>query len=158
MAKSRTTATKKKTDAKTTVRKKTAVKKKTARELEREVKIKKCKDTLSLIKEDALSLRNALKKNRLSSEAFYKWLEEDEENQKQFARARESRQNIIFEQCLTIADDEAKDAVPFVGKNHIDRAKLRIETRLKVLSRMNPKKYGDKIEHDVKTDVKISFK
>ena len=34
---------------------------------------------------------------------------------------------------------------PRVNAEHIQRSKLRIETRLKLLAKWNPKKYGDKL-------------
>lgn len=78
------------------------------------------------------------------------------------ARARESGEDWIAAHCLNIADDntqdeeqvEITDGVMVTRVNHdvIQRAKLRIDTRLKLLAKWNPKKYGDKL--DVTSDGK----
>lgn len=68
------------------------------------------------------------------------------------ARARDLGEVALAEQCLVIADDEAHDWTlskkgVITDEVAIGRAKLRIETRLKLLSKFNPKRWGDKIEH-----------
>lgn len=74
-----------------------------------------------------------------------------------FARAREDGHDAIAEETLRIADDGSNDWMEkrnqngeFVGYTlngeHVQRSKLRIETRLKLLAKWNPKKYGEKVE------------
>jgi hypothetical protein len=70
------------------------------------------------------------------------------------ARARELGEVALAEQCLTIADDEHHDWVmtkkgEVTNEVAIGRAKLQIDTRLKLLAKFNPKKWGDKqqVEH-----------
>jgi hypothetical protein len=64
----------------------------------------------------------------------------------------------MAEECLDIADNAGNDwmerldaeGIPVgwqVNGENIQRSKLRIETRLKLLAKFNPKKYGDKIVH-----------
>jgi hypothetical protein len=89
----------------------------------------------------------------------YDWLEADEEFAARFARAREVGFDAIAEETLDIADDGTNDWVErkrqdgsieeVVNSEHIQRSKLRIETRLKLLAKWNPKKYGDKQTVDV---------
>ena len=60
----------------------------------------------------------------------------------------------LAEQCIEIADDAAGDWVPsgdpdnpaprFNGE-YVQRAKLRIETRMRLLGKWAPKRYGDKL-------------
>lgn len=73
------------------------------------------------------------------------------------ARAREDGEYALAEQCLAIAEDERHDWVmskkgEITDEVALGRAKLRIETRLKLLAKFNPKKWGDKqqIEHSGK--------
>ena len=47
---------------------------------------------------------------------------------------------------LEIADNSKKDETPFVGINHVHRDKLRTDVRKWMLSKMVPKKYGDKLD------------
>jgi len=73
-----------------------------------------------------------------------------------FARAREEGFDALAAQCLTIADDERHDWVMskkgvITSEVAIARARLQVETRLKLLAKWAPKQYGDKlgVEHGV---------
>lgn len=107
---------------------------------------------LQLIEFEAISLRKALERLGVNSNAFEKWLDSDELNQRQYARAREKRADLIFEEMKEIADKQDKDVyIDHEGKERIDhnvihRNKLQIDTRKWMLAKMQPKKYGDKID------------
>jgi hypothetical protein len=67
-----------------------------------------------------------------------------------YSRARMTMADVLFDQCLAIADDAAGDIVenPLTGEitvNHgaIARAKLRIDTRFRIAGKISPK-YSDK--------------
>lgn len=77
------------------------------------------------------------------------------------ARARADGEVALAEQCLTIADDEQHDwelSKKGVVTNEvaIGRAKLQIDTRLKLLAKFNPKKWGDRIEVEHSGKVEIA--
>lgn len=88
-----------------------------------------------------------------------RWITEDAELSAQYARAKELQIEHIAEQILEIADDDSEDAL-FVGgdddsgssakrvqnSEFIARSRLRVDSRKWLLSKLNPKKYGDKIE------------
>ena len=80
------------------------------------------------------------------------WLKESTDLADNYARAMESRQEVIFEEILVIADDQEGDVykndegIEFTNHNVIQRSKVRIEARQWVLGRMNAKKYGNKID------------
>lgn len=81
---------------------------------------------------------------------FREWVDADPELAAQYARARDDRADVIFEECLIIADSQEGDVIKVDGQdapNHdaIQRAKLRIDTRKWMLGKMQPKKYGDKL-------------
>lgn len=87
-----------------------------------------------------------------SNTTFYKWLEEDKKKAERYARACEVRADVIFEEILTIADKQGEDIIIVDGKevtNHnvVSRNRLQVDARKWVLSKMQPKKYGDKIDH-----------
>lgn len=107
---------------------------------------KRFEDIISMIKNDGLSLTNALKISKMSSRTFNEWLEKDEEKQKCYAYACEERAKIILNEVIEIADDETQDKTAFYGAVKVKRDALRIETRLKYLAMMYPKKYGSKVE------------
>lgn len=101
------------------------------------------------------SLRKSLAngKDMPSSKTFYGWLENDEEKVKRYARACENRQDNIFDEILEIADEKNVDVEfdknmnPIINGEAVQRSRLRIDARKWALAKMNPKKYGDKIEH-----------
>jgi len=127
-----------------------------------------------LISEKGKSLRQALKVVEIAASTFYQWLNDNEvvggfdlENsnhttvvgdvrKKQYAQACDLRQELLFDEVLTIADDgtndtyikEIGDGVEVEATNYdvIQRSKLRIEARQWALGKMNPKKYGSKVE------------
>ncbi len=102
------------------------------------------------------SLRKSLKQNTISSRTFFEWLDSDDEKQKQYARATKLRAASIFEDILIIADNqeadvyEDEDGKEFTNHNVIQRARLRVDSRKWMLSKLEPKKYGDKLETDNK--------
>lgn len=83
---------------------------------------------------------------------FYEWLKKDETLSNRYARATEIRSEKIFEEILTIADNQEddiiqnEDGIEITNHNVIQRARLRIDARKWVLAKMIPTKYGDKID------------
>jgi len=82
---------------------------------------------------------------------IYDWLNQDQEQSQRFARAREAGYDMIAVDALKIADDGSNDTyIDADGNRRVDsdviqRSKLRVETRLKLLAKWDPKRYGDKI-------------
>lgn len=77
------------------------------------------------------------------------------------ARARELGEVALLEQCLEIADDEKHDWVMskkgvITDEVAIGRAKLRIHTRLQLLAKFNPRKWGDKVEVEHKGQITLA--
>lgn len=75
----------------------------------------------------------------------------DEAFNERYARAKELQADTIFEQCLEIADDastdfEVIDGVPQLNREHVQRARLRIDTRRWMAGKLRPKVYGDKLD------------
>jgi hypothetical protein len=104
--------------------------------------------------EKGRALRNVLNDADMpSSKTFYNWLESDEDKVKRYARACELRADTIFEDILDIADDSSNDITtdPLgnerLNTEFVQRARLRVDARKWIVSKLNPKKYGDKIEN-----------
>jgi hypothetical protein len=85
------------------------------------------------------------------------WVAADEELALAYARARDKGEEVIAESLLEIADDARNDYMEkfdkdgnsigyFLNGEAVQRSKLRVETRLKLLAIWNPKKYGQKID------------
>ncbi|VXC99129.1 terminase small subunit-like protein [Sphingobacterium multivorum] len=88
---------------------------------------------------------------------FLKWISEDKELEKQYARAMEIRAEIMFDEIIEISDESNPDIditddgkLRVVGEA-IQRSRLKIDARKWALSKMNPKKYGEKTEIDHKS-------
>jgi len=108
--------------------------------------------------EEGEALRTILKDSDMpSTQTFYRWLESNDLKSKQYACACEARGDAIFDEIIEIADDSQND---FIEKDigdgivasqfnseHVQRSRLRIDARKWVASKLNPKKYGDKIDH-----------
>lgn len=79
-----------------------------------------------------------------------------------FACAREDGFDAIAQECLAIADEKSNDdkmtenGVIVANSEWITRSRLRVETRLKLLSKWS-KRYSDKLEFDatIKGDVHV---
>ena len=85
----------------------------------------------------------------------YKWINANPEFRERFARARDLGHDAIAEEALEIADTPLTGEeleIADDGKTKVKRAdmlghrKLQIETRLKLLAKWNPKKYGEKVQ------------
>ncbi len=80
---------------------------------------------------------------------WYDWLKVDAELAERFARAREAGFDAIARDALEIADDEPGTTPQgTVDGAEVMHRKLRIETRLKLLAKWDPKRYGDKVQVD----------
>ena len=117
------------------------------------------------------SLRFALNEVSLPAKTFFVWLRDNEVLSKQYARATTERAELMFEDMFDIADDGSNDWMEkkndkgevagwSINGEHIQRSRVRIDTRKWALSKMMPKKYGDmikidynQIDENVKTDV-----
>ena len=91
-----------------------------------------------------------------SNVTFCEWLSKDDELAKQYARATELRAEALLDEMLDIVDDSSKDKViddlddeikiERTNNEAIQRSRLRYDARKWLVSKLNPKKYGDKID------------
>ena len=106
--------------------------------------------------EDGKSLRSILKASDMpSSRTFFKWIDDDKEKVKRYSRAMEIRADSIFEDILEIADDGTNDFMTITkgdveynveDREVTNRSRLRVDARKFFLSKVLPKKYGDKLD------------
>ena len=86
----------------------------------------------------------------------YDWQNARPELSQRIAHARELGEEAIAQECLEIADNATNDWMEVNGREgetayklngeHVQRSKLRIETRLKLLAKWNPRKWGEKVD------------
>jgi len=108
------------------------------------------------------SLRSVIRDNENMPDrtTVKEWIDKEEKYTLQYAYAREERAESIFEDILEIADEADNDYVPtLIGETevgfkfnseNVQRSRLKIDSRKWMLGKMNPKKYGEKL--DVTTD------
>lgn len=72
------------------------------------------------------------------------WSEADPEIAKAIARARQAGYDAIAEDALAIA--EGRNPVKVEGDVPAQRDKLRIHTRMQLLAKWDPKRYGDNVQ------------
>lgn len=99
---------------------------------------------------DGESLRQICRDEHMPDKAtIFRWLNDERFRgfRDRYAHAREAQADALFDELVEIADDtgELDDNVK------VQRARLQIDTRKWVASRLAPKKYGEtnKIEHEV---------
>lgn len=84
----------------------------------------------------------------------WRWTEEHEDFRNSLRAARESGSHALIDEAVEIADDgrndwmelQTKSGVKVVlDREHVDRSKLRVETRKWLASKVAPRAYGDKV-------------
>jgi hypothetical protein len=96
---------------------------------------------------DGHSLRQSSIKAGITPQSVLRAVDKDSELAEQYAQARAAMIDKIADDIITIADEEM---IP-TGEGKVDSAmvqkqRLRVDTRKWLLSKMAPKKYGDKLE------------
>ncbi len=85
----------------------------------------------------------------------YHWRDDNKDFLARFVRAREDGFEVMAVDCLKIADDGSNDYMTITkgdleynveDREVTNRSKLRVETRLKLLAKWFPQKYGDKVD------------
>ena len=72
-----------------------------------------------------------------------RWVDDNKDFCDQYARACARREDSFFDDLIEIADSVTADAA------EVAKARVQIDARKWVLSRMNPKKYGDRVQQEV---------
>lgn len=95
-----------------------------------------------------------------SKSAVMRWLHAQPSFRDQYARAKEIGIEAIAEDILDIADDAKNDWMERHGSDgentgwqlngeHVQRSRVRIDARKWLLSKLAPKKYGEKLQQEV---------
>jgi hypothetical protein len=104
------------------------------------------------------SLRQILDHNDTlpSRRLFYEWMAKDSVLSNHYEAISLLRADIMFDEMIEIADDGTRDymtkeigdgiEVQVLNTEHIQRSRLRIDARKWILSKMVPKKFGDKTD------------
>ena len=103
---------------------------------------------------DGVTLRQICRDLGIKWRTVYEWLETHPDFLAAYARARDIGADAIAEEALEIADtlsigEEYEDdgsRVKVRRSDMLGHRKLQVETRLKLLAKWNPKKYGDRVD------------
>ncbi len=103
---------------------------------------------------DGVPLREICRKGSPfpSWRTVYNWMAADQSFASRIAHAREIGEEAIFQDALNIADtpmigeetEQSENGLKVKRADMLGHRKLQIETRLKLLSKWNPKKYGER--------------
>lgn len=105
--------------------------------------------------EQGIPIRKILSEpNYPQRKTFYGWLKDDENKITRYARAKELYQDEIFEEMIIISNTPVKEiktierpnGTEIITSDSPEHRKLQIETRKWILGKLNPKKYGDKLD------------
>jgi hypothetical protein len=103
-----------------------------------------------------LSVRKAIDKSHAQSADFYLHINGDKEAESRYARAKSAQLEAIADEIVQLADEsregsktrETKDGTFIETGDMVERTRLQIDTRKWLLSKLAPKKYGDRLELD----------
>lgn len=91
-------------------------------------------------------------KNWPNPDTIYQWRKAHKDFSEQYTRAKQAQIEVLVDDMLSIADDSSNDYVtndegePVINHEHLQRAKLRIDTRKWLAAKLCPRLYGDKPE------------
>jgi len=109
-----------------------------------------CNDVI----ENKISFNEAVSESDISLVSFYQWIANNEKLQKLYKYAREVRSDVLFEEIIEIADTteegvvikETERGTEIKRGDMTEHRRLRVDARKWVVAKMQPKKYGDKLE------------
>lgn len=115
------------------------------------------------------SLRSICRDDGMPTEACVRgWAIDDREGfSSQYARSKEVQFSAMADELIDIADDARNDWMARPGNGtigyelngeHVQRSRLRSDTRKWLLSKCLPKVYGDKLSADVSVDSGVTIK
>ena len=107
---------------------------------------------------DGESLRAICSEDDMPNKAtVFRWLANDNKFSDQYAKARETQADSLFDEILTIADERENDVIvkedgtELTQHDVIQRARLRVDARKWMAGKLRPKVYGEKLDIDQRT-------
>jgi len=95
-------------------------------------------------------------------DTIYRWISAHKDFSDQYAQAKRQQIEVIVDEIIEIADDTSRDisvnenGKVIVNHEHINRSRLRIDTRKWLASKLAPKIYGHPSQIDDPHDTKAS--
>lgn len=93
------------------------------------------------------SLRTVCKEEKFGMTAVFNWLRTNASFAKQYAQAKEEATDALAEEIHDIADQAHSVIIGDRSDNaRVHAQQMRVDTRKWIMSKMKPKKYGDKLD------------
>lgn len=89
------------------------------------------------------TLAQICRDHNIDRSTVYDWRNADEDFSLRFAKARQDGFDAISEETIRIAD-----TVPAISEE-VAKARLRVETRLKLLAKWDPRRYGERVQNEI---------
>lgn len=114
------------------------------------------------------SMRTVLKADGMPvMDTVFRWLREKPEFSDQYVKAKAESADALVEEIIDIADSGSNDWMENndpnnpgyrVNGEHIQRSRLRVDSRKWIASKLKPKKYGEKLDmnHGIQPDNPIA--
>lgn len=111
----------------------------------------------SICEEEGMPHRNAV----------FRWIRKYPAFAEQYVIAKQESADCLADEMLDIADDATNDWMErndpqnpgwIANRDHINRARLRVDTRKWIASKLKPSKYGERITHEGNPDAPIQLK
>lgn len=113
-------------------------------------------DKICALLAEGISLRTVCKGEEMPDlSTIFRWMRVHPEFNNQYAKAKEESADAMLEETMDIADNGSNDwmatndpenpGFKFNGES-FQRSRLRVDTRKWAMSKLKPKKYGDKID------------
>ena len=107
-----------------------------------------------LIAIEKLSARKACDRVGLTFDTFWRWLSSDAALSEQYRQAKEMQLEQMAEEIIDIPDEPPQLFIGDSGEAKVDAAyvqliKLKVDSRKWVVSRLLPKKYGDRVTQEI---------
>lgn len=103
------------------------------------------------------SLRSVCRDEKMPcGQTIFNWFRTQKGFVEQYARAKQESADALAEEIVDIADDSLKESKTGDAKRagaKVQAMRLRVDTRKWIMSKMKPKKYGDKL--DLTSDGKV---
>lgn len=101
---------------------------------------------------DGKSLRSYCREHARETVTVYRWLREEKEFARRYARAHDDRADSLADEIVDIADESVGGT-----SDDIQAARLRIDARKWVSAKLKPQKWGDKVEIEQKGHVTFNL-
>jgi hypothetical protein len=108
-----------------------------------------------LMEQSTLGIQHLCKQVGISKRSFFEFKKKSEDYENRYARSKNIQLDNIADEIIDIADDGSNDFMTVVkgdqeyevqNKEWVNRSRLRVDSRKWLLSKLNPKKYGDKLD------------